>query len=216
MEEKPKSGIMEKLKQVRESSKKRKFAQTWDLTVSLKNIDLKKPENRFSHELVLPGGKGKKNKVVVIADSLVKEAEGVADLVIKKDDIPEIAKNKKTIKKLANDYDWFFGEVTVMTLIGKSFGVVLGPRGKVPKPIPPKIKLEPFIERAKNLTRVSLKTSPVIHVVVGTEAMEDEKIAKNIEAVMNLVKEKLPKGINSIKSAQIKLTMSKPVKLEVI
>jgi ribosomal protein L1 len=38
---------------------------------------------------------------------------------------------------------------------------------------------------------------------------------KNVIAVMNFVKEKLPKGKTNIKDAYIKLTMGAPVKLKV-
>ncbi|MBI4174363.1 MAG: hypothetical protein HY517_01860, partial [Candidatus Aenigmarchaeota archaeon] len=33
---------------------KRKFSQTFDLIVNLRNIDLKKPENKFSKDIILP------------------------------------------------------------------------------------------------------------------------------------------------------------------
>ena len=107
--------------------------------------------------------------------------------------IRDADKLRKKLKKIANDYDWFFGEAPLMPLIGKSFGVILGPRGKVPKPVPPKVNIEPFVKRAKRSVRVFVKESPVVHVAVGTDKMEDEKIAKNVEAVYNAIKEKLPR-----------------------
>ena len=126
----------------RTRSKKRKFAQTWDLAINLKGMNLKKPENRFNLEYALPAGRGKPVKVGVIVDTLATEAKKLdVDLVITKQEIPGIVKNKKLLKKIANEIDWFYGEVSLMPLIGKSFGVVLGPRGKVPKPIPPKANL---------------------------------------------------------------------------
>jgi large subunit ribosomal protein L1 len=208
--------ILEKLKKAREDSKKRKFRQTWDFSINLKGVDLKKPEHRFSIDFVLPEGRGKDTKVVIFADAMLAEAKKNADLVITKDDIPSYAKDKKKLKELARNYDWFFGEVSLMAGIGKSFGAVLGTRGKMPKPIPPKVPIKPFVERAKRSTRIAVKSSPVIHIVVGAEDMTDEQIAKNVQAVFNTVKEKLPKGVSSMKSAYIKLTMGKPMKLEVV
>jgi large subunit ribosomal protein L1 len=207
--------ILAKIREAKEKSKPRKFVQTWDFSVNLKGLNLKKPENRFNFEFMLPEGRGKDLKVAFIADVLESEAKKHADLVIRKSEIEGLVKNKKKLKKIANEYDWFFGEVSIMPLIGKSFGVILGPRGKVPKPIPPKVNVEPFIMRARKSVKISVKDSPVVHVPVGTDKMEEEKVARNVEAVYNAIKEKLPKGRTNIRSMFIKLTMGKPVKLDI-
>jgi large subunit ribosomal protein L1 len=207
------SEFLEKVKEARSKAKPRKFIQTWDFSVNVKNMDLKKPENRINVEFVLPEGRGKNLKVAVIADSLAAEARKLADLVITKEEIEEIAKNRKRLKKIANDYDRFLGEASVMPMVGKSFGMVLGQKGKMPKPMPPKIKIEPLIEAARKTVKISLKESPVIHVSVGTDSMPDEKVAANAEAVFNFLKERLPKGNNNIRSAYIKLSMGQPVKI---
>ncbi|MBU0899130.1 MAG: 50S ribosomal protein L1 [Nanoarchaeota archaeon] len=208
-----KGQILEKIKEARESSKERKFTQTWDVSVALKGLDLKKPENRFNVELNLPAGKDKKPKMVLIADALAKEGKNYVDFVLTKAELEKLAGNKKKLKSLANEYDLFLGEISLMPLIGKHLGAVLGPRGKSPKPIPPNVKLEPFIEASKKNVRVTLRDNPVVYVSVGSEKMEDEKIATNTEAVINLVKSKLPKGVYNIKAVYIKLTMGKPAKI---
>lgn len=206
--------IIDKIKEAREGSKSRKFTQTWDFSVNLKGLNLKKPENRFNFDFMLPEGRGKDLKVVFIADTLESEAKKHADLVINKAEIPGLVKNKKKLKKIANDYDWFFGEISLMPFIGKSFGVILGPRGKVPKPVPPKVDVLPFVMRARKSIRITLKDSPVVHVPVGTDKMEDEKIASNVEAVYNAIKDKLPKGRTNIKSMYLKLTMGKSIRID--
>lgn len=207
--------LIKKMKEAREGSKPRKFKQSWDLTINLKGIDLKKPENRFKLDFMLPEGRGRNLKVCVIADTLANEARKHADLVITKDEIDPLGKNKKKLKTLAREYDWFFGEATLMAQIGKSLGIVLGTRGKMPKPVPPKVSIVPFIQRARKSTLVALKETPVIHIPIASEDMEPEKVASNANAVYKAVVEKLPKGRNSIKSIYLKLTMGKPVKLEV-
>lgn len=205
--------ILEKLKEAKEKSKKRKFTQTWDFTINLKGLDLKKPENRISLEVLLPHGRGKPVKTAVITDTMINEAKKVADLVISKEELEKLGGDKKKLKTLAKEYEWFFAEAPLMPLIGKVMGIVLGPRGKMPKPIPPKAKLEPMIQAAKKSVRIRVKDSPVIHVPVGTEDMPDEKIAENIQTVYRVVKEKLPKGLANIKSTYIKLTMGPSIKI---
>lgn len=208
------SALVEKIKQAREQSKERKFKQTWDFSIVVKNINLKKPENRFSSDFALPNGRGKDVKVAVIADTMISEAKGLADLIIKKDEIEALAKNKKKLKKITKEHV-FLAEAPLMVLVGKFLGGVLGPKGKLPKPIPPKVKIEPFIKAAQRTVRIALKENPVLNIVVGSEDMPDESIAANTEAVYNFIKDMLPKGKASIKTAYIKLTMGKPVKLEV-
>ncbi len=208
--------VLEKIKEARENSKPRRFVQTWDLIINLKGIDLKKPENRFNFDVVLPSGRGKTTKVVIIADSMISEAKKLADLVITKEELEELGKDKKKAKKLAKEYDYFFGEAPLMPLIGRFLGPVLGPRGKMPKPFPPKADLKSIVDNARKSVRAVLKETPVISVPVGIETMKDEDIATNIEAVFNAIKERLPKGQNNIKSVMLKLTMGRPVKIKVM
>jgi len=205
--------ILDGIKLARENSKKRKFEQSWDFVISLKGVDLKKPENRFNAELPLPKSRGKEPKIAIFADLTAKDAKEVADLVITKNEIESLAKNKKKMKRIANDYDFFFGEAPLMPMIGKSLGVVLGPRGKVPKPLPPKGNIAPIVNASKRMIRVTLKETPVIYATVGSEKMADEDIAENAKAVYKFVTEKLPKGKNNIRSVFLKLTMGKPIKL---
>src|SRR3989338_6599165 len=110
-----------RVKEAKQAGAGRKFEQTWDFVINLKGLDLKRPENRFSSEVVLPEGRGKELKVAVISDALTAEA-----------------KDSKQAKRIANEYDWFLGEVALMAQIGKTLGMVMGPRGKMPKPVPPK------------------------------------------------------------------------------
>jgi large subunit ribosomal protein L1 len=205
--------FLEKVKEAKSKAKPRKFRQSWDFSINLKSIDLKKPENRINAEVLLPEGRGKSLKVAVIADSLAADARNAADLVITKEEIDEIAKNKKRLKKIANEYDRFLGEASLMPAVGKSFGMILGQRGKMPKPIPPKVKIEPLVEAARRTVKIALKDTPVIQVSVGTDDMPEESVAANMDAIFNLLKERLPKGKNNIRSAYIKLSMGPAVKI---
>ncbi len=204
----------EKINEIKKNAKKRKFTQSWDLILNIKALNLKKPENRLNTEFTLPEGRGKDLKIAVFADSMITDAKKFADLAVGKAEITGLKKNKKKLKDIVNNYDWYFAEAPLMVIVAKELGAILGPKNKTPRPIPPKIDLEGFLKAAKKKIRITLKDSPVIHVSIGTESMEDEKIAKNAEAVYNFVKEKLPKGQHNIKSVYIKLTMSKPVRVE--
>lgn len=206
--------VLEYIKKAKEQSKKRKFKQSWDLAISLKNIDLKKPENKLNLEFTLPEGRGKVPKTVFIVDTLLPEVKGKCDLIITKDQLEKLGKDKKKLKNYCDEHDWWFAEAPLMPQIGKTLGLVLGPRGKMPRPIPPKGKVEPFLEMSKRMIRIRVKDSPVIHVSVGTEDMKDDQVSKNVSSLMVFITEKLPKGKNNIKNAHIKLTMGPSVKLK--
>lgn len=194
----------------RERAKPRKFVQSWDLCINLKGLNLKKPENRFNLDFMLPEGRGKEVKIALFADSLASKAKE-ADLVIKKSEIDPLAKNRKKLKKIIREHDWFFGEATLMVQIGKALGPVLAPRGKMPRPIPPNIDPNPLLLPAKRNVRIQVKGSPVLHIPIGSDRMEDGQVAKNLEAVYNFVRDKLPKGRANIKSVFVKLTMGPAV-----
>ena len=206
--------ILTKIKEAREKAKKRKFLQTWDLCINLKGLDLKKPDNRVNLEFQLPEGRGKDVKVAVIADSLAPKASEAADLVIRKEEIDPLAKDPKRLKKVVEENEWFFGEIGLMPLIGKTLGQAMGPKGKLPKPLPPNANIKAFVDNAKKTVRIKATTTPVLHIPVGTDKLSDEQIANNINSLVNYVKEKLPKGKNSIKSIYLKLTMGPAVKLQ--
>ncbi len=209
MEEK----IIEAIKKVRESSKKRNFVQSFDLAINLKNLDLRKPENRIKGEVELPY-QPKKRKIAVIADNLIPDLKKLNDPeieILTKSDIEGIS--KREAKKLAKKYDFFLAEAPLMTTVGRFLGPALGPRNKMPKPLPPAGNVKPIIESAKKTVRFAVKNNPVIHVLVGNENMKDEEVAKNIMTVYEKVKSLLPKGESQIKNAYVKLTMGKAVKI---
>ena len=203
--------VKEALKKAKEESKKRNFIQTWDLIINLRGIDFSKPENRFSGSVILPFGKGKKTKVCVIADVKVNEAKKLGVGVVTKEQLSKM--NKKDAKKLANEYDYFLGETTLMAQIGKILGPVLGPRGKMPKPFPPTVNLEGLVKSGEKMFNLNVKT-PVIQGAVGNESMKDEEVEENIKAVLSFVEGKLPKGKQQIDSVVVKLTMGKAVKVK--
>jgi large subunit ribosomal protein L1 len=208
--------VLEALKKIK-GEKKRKFNQTIDLIINLKNINLKDTKNRFNGILELPAGKSKQSKICVIAegDALV-QAKKVADVTISKADITKW-KDKKKGKKLADSVDFLIVQAQLMKPLATALGQVLGPRGKMPSPahiVPPVADVNPAIKKARNSIRIKLKESPVIHTKVGSEDMDDEKLADNSDAVYGFVLKKLAKGKNSVKNICLKSTMGPVVKFD--
>jgi large subunit ribosomal protein L1 len=201
--------ILKAVQAARASAKKRNFSQSFDLIVNLKLIDLKKPENRINEIFALPEGRGKDAEVVLFSDG----AKDAGCTTYNSNDIDRLARGKREVKKIANSTDFFLSEPKLMPTIGKTLGRVLAPRGKMPAVVATDQKA--VIERHKKSVRIKLKDSPVIQCTVGIESMKDEDVAENIEAVLNFLEKRLPKGKNSIGKSLIKLTMGRPSKVEI-
>ncbi|AGI47057.1 LSU ribosomal protein L1P [Thermoplasmatales archaeon BRNA1] len=178
------------------------------MAVNLRDIDLTLPKNRIQEDIVLPKGRGKAVKVTVIGGGeLALKAKDVADLVIGPDEIGALADNKKQAKKVANDTEFFIAEAPLMAQVGKRLGTVLGPRGKMPKPIAPGADPSAMIDNLRKSVTVRTKDHKTFHVPVGTVEMSAEDIAENIDVVMSRVIGHLEKGKHNIDSVYIKTSM---------
>jgi large subunit ribosomal protein L1 len=198
-----------------ESAPKRKFTESVDLVINLKNIDLSQPKNRITESVVLPKGRGKATKIGVFAkgDLAIKSQSGGADLVISPEDIDKMSGDRKLIRSTTRDIDFFIAEAPLMPSIGKSFGPILGPKGKMPDPIPSSADPTPIINRLKRTVKVRTKDKTTFHSLVGNLSMSVEDIAANIEALLSTVESKLQNGTQNIASVYVKTTMGPAVRL---
>ncbi|KZX11426.1 50S ribosomal protein L1 [Methanobrevibacter filiformis] len=207
--------ILEAVKKAKDESKPRNFTQSIDVIINIKDLDVRKPENRFDEEVSLPKGRGKDVKIGFIADGelAVSAKSAGIDLVITKEGLEEIGKDRKQAKKLANQYDFFVAQADMMPLVGRFLGPVLGPRKKMPKPVPAGIKVEPLIARLQSTVKIGVKSQATIQTLVGVQTMSDDDIAENIDAVLTVLDHNLEKGRNQIKSMFIKTTMGSVVRV---
>jgi large subunit ribosomal protein L1 len=202
--------ILAAVKELREKSKKRNFPQSFDLIISLKEFDIKKPENKFVEDIVLPHGRGKEAEVVVFSDSV----KDVDCNVLTTDDVNKLTKSKRAAKRLVSATDFFLAEPKLMPIIGKVLGAYLAPRGKMPKMFTSS-EIKTLVKNYKKSVRARIKDSPVIQCLVGKENMKDEEVVENAEEAIKALEAKLPKGKHNIGKVMLKLTMGKPVKIEV-
>jgi len=201
---------------LRKPESKREFSQSVELIVKLREIDLKKPENRINESVELPNSLDKETKVCVIAsgDLATRARAGEADLVLARDDLDRLGKDKKATRKLVSEYDFFIAEAPLMPLVGKTIGPVLGPRGKMPTPVPPNAPIDQIIKSHRKLVRVRVRDQPVVQCRIGTEKMPDDKIAENAQAVFSRIEAKLERGSKNIGQVLVKTTMGEPVKVQ--
>lgn len=196
------------VKKALESAKKRNFKETVDISINLKDIDLSVPKNRITDDVILPHGRGRPVKVCVIGGSeLVQRAKAVADRVITADELGKIADDKKQAKKMAGEFDYFIAEASLMPVVGKRLGIVLAPRGKMPKPIQPGADPKPVIDNLRKTVSVKSKDRKTFHAPVGTIEMTPEQIAENIDMILKKITGKLDRGAMNIGSVWVKTTM---------
>ena len=215
-----KKSIEASLNKVLEEKGNKKFTQTIDLIIKLKDLDLKKNDQQIDFFINLPFSKGKEAKICgLVGPELVSESQKHFDHTIEAHDFDALKSNSKEIKKLAETYDYFVAQATIMPQVATVFGRILGSRGKMPNPkagcvVPPKAQLGPLAGRLKQTVRVSAKTSLVISVPVGKENQEVSELVENIDSIYKGVVSHAVQGENNFKSAALKLTMGKLVRID--
>ncbi|MEO2179766.1 MAG: 50S ribosomal protein L1 [Candidatus Poseidoniia archaeon] len=197
-----------------QSERKRKFVETVEVAINLCDVDLQNPQKRINAEVALPHGRGRPARVAVFAQGeMAAISKKIVDTVISPDQIDEYSENKREAKKLADKFDFFVAETGLMATIGKSLGVVLGPRGKMPRPIPPQADIARIIKSLTNLVPVRSKDRPTFHVPFGNVSMTQEQLADNLETILKRVESNLDRGNDNIASIWVKTTMGKAVRL---
>jgi len=208
--------ILTAVKEAKEKSEKRKFNQSIELILKLQDIDMKSPEAKIQEVVELPYGLEKPNRICVIAsgEMALKARKANADHVVERAELEGLAGKKQELRRIANGYDFFIAEAPLMPLVGRTLGSVLGPRGKMPVPVPPSADIAGLITRHRKTVVVRMRSQPIIQSRIGMENMKDEEITDNIQAVLRALEGKLKKGIKNIKFAYIKTAMGTPVKVK--
>jgi len=205
-----KEQIKKSLSELRKG-KERKFDQTADLIINLQKFDLKKSKvNLF----VSVPHKIKDKKICAFLETKNKDVETITPEQFKK------YSDKKELKKLVKNYDFFIAQASLMPKVATAFGRALGPAGKMPSPQlgilanANEKSINELKKKINNSLRIITK-EPSIKVAAGKQSMKDEEIIKNIMTIYNAVLKALPKGKENIKSLEIKFTMTKPQKIQI-
>lgn len=204
--------IVKKIEEVKEKSKNRRFKQSVEICVNFKDIDMESSEYKLNLNVLLPKGRGKDVNIGIFADGDMNiRAKKISKYVLSRAEIDEYSKNKRKMRKFANSCYAFIAQPELMPVIGKGWGIVLGPRGKMPQPVPANADLNGIIDKLKNTVRIRSKKNPTIQVPVGTEDMDPDDLSDNIAAVMDAVERQIPN--EKIKSVYFKTTMGPAIKL---
>lgn len=191
--------------------KERKFDQTVDLIINLQKFDLKK--NQINLFISVPF-RIKEKKICAFFETKNKDIETITPEQFKR------YSDKKALKKLVKNFDFFIAQASLMPKIATVFGRVLGPAGKMPSPqlgiltnINEK-EINELREKINNSVKIKIKESSV-KLAVGKQSMKDEEIVENTMIVYNAILKSLLKGKDNIKNIELKFTMTKPYKISV-
>ncbi|MFP3909386.1 MAG: 50S ribosomal protein L1 [Archaeoglobaceae archaeon] len=195
-------------------AKSRNFKESVEIAVNLRNLDLKKPENRIDTTIALPHGLGKPKNVALFAgrETAFKAQESEV-LIISPDEIDDLAGDKRKMKTIAKNHHFFIAEAPLMPQIGKKLGPVLAPRGKIPQPIQPLSDPNPAIEKLRRSIKIRTKDRSTFHSPVGVKDMDPESLAENAMEILKVVEDKYDNAAQFLRSVYVKTTMGPAVKV---
>ena len=206
---------VEAIKQAKESDKDHKFVHSIEMITVFRDIDVKKGF-ALNETVQLPNKMNKPAQVCIMAsgDMGTKAKKANADRVMNEEEITKIGSNKRESRKFINKYDFFLADTKLMPIIGKVLGQLLGPRGKMPTPIPFNASIESFLERFRDSIKIRTKGSLSLSCKIGDETMDDDALASNANTIISSIEKKLPNGSKNIKKIMFKTTMGKVIQIE--
>jgi large subunit ribosomal protein L1 len=202
------------VKQAREAATTRKFSQSVELTLVLKDIDVKKGFS-LNEVVTLPNKPTKQASVCVVGtgDTGTRARKAEVDRVIQPEELDRFGTNKREARKVVREHDFFLADTALMATVGRAFGQFLGPKGKMPTPMPYGAPVEAIADRLRGSVRVRAKNQLNVSAKIGDEKLDDSQLAANASAVISAVEKKLPQGDKNIRNTMMKFTMGKMAKL---
>tara|TARA_B100000676_G_scaffold137056_1_gene135788 strand:+ start:1576 stop:2220 length:645 start_codon:yes stop_codon:yes gene_type:complete len=200
-----------------DESPERKFVESVEISFTLRDVDLKNPANRIQEEVRLPSGRGKPIKISMFAGGeMATKAKAAGIDVIDPATIEDLGGNKQLARKVANKSDFFLAEIPHMGTVGRFLGVVLGPRGKMPRPVPPNVDPGMIATGLKDTSVVRSRDRVTFHTAFGSREQGIDDLTANAVAIWDRVMSKLERGAGNIRSCYIKTSMGPSIKVEVV
>ncbi|KAJ1985494.1 60S ribosomal protein L10A, partial [Coemansia sp. RSA 1358] len=192
---------------------KRKFVETVELQVGLKNYDPQR-DKRFSGTIKLPNIPRPKMTVCIIGDAHDCDKAKELDMPFRSaDDLKKLNKNKKLVKKLAGSYNAFLASESMIKQIPRLLGPGLHKAGKFPTPVGHGDDLSVRADEIRATIKFQLKKVLCLAVAIGNVSMTEDQLLSNIMIAINFLVSLLKKHWQNVKSLFIKTTMGKPHRL---
>jgi large subunit ribosomal protein L10Ae len=187
--------------------KKRKFTETVELQIALKNYDPQK-DKRFSGTVKLRHIPRPQMSVCVLGDQQhCDEAKANNIACMDAEGLKKLNKNKKLIKKLAKKYDAFLASDSLIKQIPRIVGPGLNKAGKFPSMLTHSESMTGKIDEVKATIKFQMKKVLCLAVAVGHVNMTPEELAANINLAINFLVSLLKKNWQNVRSLYVKSTM---------
>jgi len=204
-------------------SNNRKFTETIELQVALKNYDPTK-DKRFSGTLRLPQAPKPNFNVCVLADAAhIEEAQGAGAVphgekgdstkYMDVEMLKALKKNKKLVRKLAKKYDAFLASDTLIKQVPRLLGPGLNKAGKFPTLLTHRESMMSKVDDVASTIKFQMKKVLCLNVAIGNVSLTPEEIEKNIVMAVNFLVSLLKKNWQNVKSLVIKTTMGRPKRI---
>jgi len=195
------------------NEKKRKFNETVELQIMLKGYDSTK-DKRFSGTVKLPHIPRPKMKICVIADAKHIDVCQQEQIPFKSvEELKKLNKNKKLVKKLADEFDAFLASQALIKQIPRILGPGLNKAGKFPGLLTHDDSMTQKVNDIKQTIKFQMKKVLTLGVAVGHVEMEHGDIVQNTVTAVNFLVSLLKKNWQNVKSLNIKSTMGPPQRL---
>ena len=200
--------MMEKSKE-----KDRKFKETIELQIGLKNYDPQK-DKRFSGTVKLPFLPRPRMKFCLLGDAQqIDEAKTIGLDSMDVDALKKLKKDKKLVKKLAKKYHGFLASESIIKQIPRLLGPGLNKAGKFPTLVTHSEPLQDKINDVKKSIKFQLKKVLCLGVAVGNVEMTEKEIYINTQTAVNFLISLLKKNWQNVRSLYLKTTMGAPYRL---
>merc|ERR1711865_305215 len=188
----------------------RKFLETVELQIGLKDYDTQR-DKRFAGTIKLPHVPRPRMKICVLGDASHCEKAQKANIPFKSvEDLKKLNKNKKLVKKLAQQFDAFLASQPLIPQIPRLLGPGLNKAGKFPTLLGTNDDLEGKVKEIRSQVKFQLKKVLCMGVAVGNVNMTPDELRQNSLMAINFLVSLLKKNWNNIKRLHIKSTMGKP------
>ncbi len=206
----PSDELRENIKQIVADKEKSAFVQTIDLQLKLRNYDPSK-DKRFSGSVKVPYDTRPRYKVCILGDHSHCEKAKAAGIPFKTvDDLKNMNKNKKLVKKLAAGYHAFLASETLIKKIPSILGPGLNKAGKFPSVLSANDDLVSKVAELKQTIKFQLKKEINLGIPIGHTGLTEGELFTNITTALNFLVSLLKKNWQNIASVTIKSTQGKP------
>jgi large subunit ribosomal protein L10Ae len=207
--------VAEAIAELRQKMKQRKFTETIELQIGLKDYDPQK-DKRFVGTVRLPNNPRPNLKICIIADEKHKDEvlKNKIDVdVVDLEYLKKFNKEKKLVKNWAKKYSLLLASDTVLKKVPVVVGPILNRINMFPQVVSHNETLLNKVEDVRSSVKFQLKKVTCLASAVGNATMTDEELRTNIMMSLNFLVSLLKKGWHNLKSVNIKSTMSTAIKL---